>query len=93
MQLRRVKVIKQFILLLEFLKLYKVVSLRKTCGNFPGKSCAGRVLKILTERSSCFHRSEILALNLKVNKNENFFGYDFEVSTISLLVMLKGTQD
>jgi hypothetical protein len=73
--LRRVKVIKQFILLLEFLKLYKVVSLRKTCGNFPGKSCAGRVLKIFTDHrecSSCFHRSEILALNLKVNKNENF---------------------
>ncbi len=73
-------------------EIVKVVSFRKTCGNFPCKSCAGRVLKIFTdhrERSSCFHRSDILALNLKVNKNENFFGSDFEVSTISLLVTLK----
>ncbi len=28
-------------------------------------------------------------LNLKVHKNENFFGFDFEFCTISLLVMSK----
>ncbi len=28
-------------------------------------------------------------LNLKVHKNENFFGFDFEFCTVSLLVMLK----
>ncbi len=27
--------------------------------------------------------------NLKVHKNENFFGFDFEFCTVSLLVMLK----
>ncbi len=27
--------------------------------------------------------------SLKVHKNENFFGYDFEICTVSLLVMLK----
>ncbi len=26
---------------------------------------------------------------LKVHKNENFFGFDFEIRTVSLLVMLK----
>ncbi len=27
--------------------------------------------------------------NLKVHKNENFYGFDFEFCTLSLLVMLK----
>ncbi len=30
-----------------------------------------------------------LSLLLKVHKNENFFGFDFEFCTISLLVMQK----
>ena len=30
-----------------------------------------------------------MRLPLKVNKNENFFGFDFEFCTVSLLVMLK----
>jgi hypothetical protein len=28
-------------------------------------------------------------LGLKVHKNENFFGFDFEIRTVSLLVMLQ----
>jgi hypothetical protein len=28
-------------------------------------------------------------MHLKVHKNENFFGFDFEFCTVSLLVMLK----
>ncbi len=31
----------------------------------------------------------ISSLFLKVHKNENFFGFDFEIRTVSLLVMLK----
>ena len=31
----------------------------------------------------------MLNLHLKVHKNENFFGFDFEFFTVSLLVMLK----
>ena len=30
-----------------------------------------------------------LSADLKVHKNENFFGFDFEICTVSLLVMLK----
>ncbi len=37
-----------------------------------------------------FQTDEIIAkLSLKVHKNENFFGSDFEFCVISLLVMLK----
>jgi hypothetical protein len=35
------------------------------------------------------HTVNILKPNLKVHKNENFFGFDFEFCTISLLVMSK----
>jgi hypothetical protein len=36
-----------------------------------------------------FARGSLLPFFLKVHKNENFFGFDFEFCTISLLVMSK----
>ncbi len=37
---------------------------------------------------SCYY-STVCRVTLKVHKNENFFGFDFEFCTISLLVMSK----
>ncbi len=31
----------------------------------------------------------LMKLRMKVHKNDNFFGSDFEISTFSLLIMLK----
>ncbi len=41
-------------------------------------------------RANCFKQRDFKQLlSLKVNKNENFFGFDFEFNTVSLLVMFK----
>jgi hypothetical protein len=48
--------------------------------------CAGTVLLLGDSRQST---SLLLIAALKVHKNENFFGFDFEFCTISLSVMSK----
>ncbi len=43
----------------------------------------------IRDRMEWFKKAISATLPLKVHKNENFFGSDFEFCTISLLVMLK----
>ncbi len=47
-----------------------------------------RDLRICDLRT-CDLQTQFFLAYLKVHKNENFFGYDFEFFTISLLAMLK----
>jgi hypothetical protein len=44
---------------------------------------------VQTPRGGGGGSKELLLIPLKVHKNENFFGFDFEFCTISLLVMQK----
>ncbi len=46
-------------------------------------------MKKLRALMTTVFKSGDTALSLKVHKNENFYGFDFEFCTISLLVLLK----
>ncbi len=46
-------------------------------------------LSVLIKANGTVGRLKSPAWILKVNKNENLFGFDFEFCTVSLLVMLK----
>jgi hypothetical protein len=55
-----------------------------------------KILKAITEKINVFKYCKLLqkmssrkVVPLKVHKNENFFGFDFEFYTILLLVMSK----
>ncbi len=60
---------------------------------FPGKTIAPKVLYTLFPKYITWYETERLSLIffyvLKVNKIEIFFGFDFEICVISLLVMSK----
>jgi hypothetical protein len=58
---------------------------RKLCRG--SLEAGGHLSKGILPHQLVLHRRVVLAL--KVHKIENFFGFDFEFYTVSLLVMLK----
>ncbi len=63
-----------------------VIGLNRGRGQFLNFLSAPKILCVI---KVYFSRLMRVYVGLKVHKNENFFGFDFEFCTISLLVMLK----
>jgi hypothetical protein len=57
-----------------------------TCMRRPPPRLTGNQWRVVILKK---HFEEVCFFSLKVHKNENFFGFDFEFCTISMLVMHK----
>jgi hypothetical protein len=62
-------------------------------GGLRGRRGGGGVKQWKEHQGCCFHTNQAIGpqksdrVAIKVNKNDNFFSFDFEFCTISLLVM------